>query len=297
VIKSDFGVSLQEKKQLIDQHLPKYVKQLKIPDILKESMLYSIEAGGKRLRPILTLLTMEAFNKKIDSGIDVACAIELVHTYSLIHDDLPSMDNDDYRRGKLTNHKVFGESFAILSGDALLTLSFGIIASINHQNVSSDMKVTLIQKLSEAAGAEGMVGGQVSDLEGEGKDLSISELEKIHHHKTGDLLRYSVFAGAVLAGAKTDQIKNLELYAKHLGLAFQIKDDILDVEGDEEKIGKPVGSDEVQNKSTYPKLLTLDGAKERVSEEIVTARKHLINADIEHEMLNQILEYIVSRDH
>lgn len=297
VIKTEFEQLLHEKKRLIDQFLPSYVKRLNAPKSLKESMLYSIEAGGKRLRPIITLLTIDAFDKEEELGIDVACAIELIHTYSLIHDDLPSMDNDDYRRGKLTNHKVYGDAVATLSGDALLTFSFELLAGITHSKISSEKKLLLIQKLAKAAGAEGMVGGQVSDLEGEHKSLSLEELEHIHHHKTGDLLRYSVYAGSVLADADSEQISHLEQFAKHLGLAFQIKDDILDVEGDESKLGKPVGSDEERDKSTYPKLLSLEGAKEKLTEEVVNAKGYLAKANIKHHLLEELLEYIVYRDH
>jgi geranylgeranyl diphosphate synthase, type II len=297
VIKTEFEQLLREKKHLIDQYLPSYIKRLKTPQSLKESMLYSIEAGGKRLRPILTLLTINAFDKNEDVGIDVACAIELIHSYSLIHDDLPSMDNDDYRRGKLTNHKVFGEAVATLSGDALLTFSFELLARMEHNRISNDKKLLLIQKLAEAAGPEGMVGGQVSDLEGEHTSLTLEELENIHHHKTGDLLRFAVYSGALLADANENQLTHLEQFAKHLGLAFQIKDDILDVEGDASKLGKPVGSDEELDKCTYPKLLTLDGAKQKLNVEVKSARTHLYNANIKHHMLEELLGYIVYRDH
>jgi geranylgeranyl diphosphate synthase, type II len=297
VIKTEFEQLLIEKKRLIDQYLPSYVKRLSAPRSLKESMLYSIEAGGKRLRPILTLLTIDAFGKNEELGLDVACAIELVHTYSLIHDDLPSMDNDDYRRGKLTNHKVYGDAVATLAGDALLTFSFELLANINNNQISSDTKLILIQRLARAAGAEGMVGGQVSDLEGENRSLSLQDLEYIHQHKTGDLLLYSVFAGALLADASKEQVSHLEQFAKHLGLAFQIKDDILDIEGDEAKLGKPVGSDEERDKSTYPKLLTLAGAKEKLKEEVEEAKKFLYEANVKHHLLEELLEYIVYRDH
>jgi geranylgeranyl diphosphate synthase type II len=292
-----FYEKLTEKKRKIDRALPPKIEQLNAPESLKKAMLYSVIAGGKRVRPVLTLLTIESFGREDEIGIETACAIEMIHTYSLIHDDLPSMDDDDYRRGKLTNHKVFGEALAILSGDGLLTFSFEVLAATQHPAVSSDTKLRLIRKMAQAAGPEGMVGGQVDDLDGEGKELTLQQLENIHHHKTGDLLSFSIYSGALLAGATDDQLAHLERFAKHLGLAFQIQDDILDIEGDEKKIGKPVGSDLHNDKSTYPQLLTISGAKAKLQEELIRAKRYLKAAEIEDEMLASFLDYIVSRDH
>ena len=247
---------LRQYKEQIEQQLPTYIESLQAPETIKEAMLYSLRAGGKRIRPLLLLSTLHAFRKPIGIGMSVACALEMIHTYSLIHDDLPSMDNDDLRRGKPTNHKVFGEANAILAGDALLTYAFQVVA--DDKTISSDVKVRLISELAKAAGPEGMVGGQVADLEGEGKTISLQQLEYIHRHKTGKLLQYSVRAGAILGEATEQQLMLLTLFSDYLGLAFQIRDDILDIEGDEQKIGKKVGSDIENDKSTYPSLLTLD---------------------------------------
>jgi geranylgeranyl diphosphate synthase, type II len=288
---------LQENKQRIDEQLPLYIKRLNAPEIIKQAMTYSLEAGGKRIRPLLLLATLHAFRKEIEMGFSVACAIEMIHTYSLIHDDLPSMDNDDLRRGKPTNHKVFGEAMAILAGDGLLTYSFQVIAEMNHQEVTSEMKVKLINELAKAAGPEGMVAGQVADMQGEGKQLSLEELEYVHKNKTGRMLEYSILAGAILAGATEQQMNALRTFARHLGLAFQIRDDILDIEGTEEKIGKPVGSDIENQKVTYPSLLTLDGAKEKLTYHIEEAKRALKAAEIADEVLDYICDLIATRDH
>ncbi|NSL50392.1 polyprenyl synthetase family protein [Calidifontibacillus erzurumensis] len=286
---------LFEKKQWIDQNLPLYIEKIEAPDILKESMIYSLEAGGKRIRPILLFATINALGMDEKKGLDVACALEMIHTYSLIHDDLPSMDDDDLRRGKPTNHKVYGEAIAILAGDGLLTHSFEVIAE--SQELADEMKVKIISQLAKAAGPAGMVGGQVADLLGENKTLTVEELEYIHEHKTGKLLRFAVVAGAIIAGASPEQLRCLDLFAKHLGLAFQIKDDILDVEGNVEQIGKPVGSDEGKAKSTYPKLLSLEGAKKMCNEQLELAKYWLDQANVEKELLLEIADFIVKRDH
>jgi geranylgeranyl diphosphate synthase, type II len=290
-------VFLKEKREQVDKELPLYIEKMNAPASLKEAMLYSIHAGGKRLRPILLLATLRAFHKDEKAGLPVACAVEMIHTYSLIHDDLPCMDDDDLRRGKPTNHKMFGEAMAVLAGDALLTNSFGIIASMTHPSVTSEIKVELMKGLSDAAGAEGMVGGQVADMEGEEKNLHLSELEYIHHHKTGKMIRYAVIAGAVLSKASPEQLQQLEVFADHLGLAFQIQDDILDIEGDEAIIGKPVGSDENNQKSTYPKLLTLEGAKKKLDYHISAAKEALVKTGIDTTRLEEITNYIVTRNH
>ncbi|MGG3924059.1 polyprenyl synthetase family protein, partial [Geobacillus thermodenitrificans] len=245
---------LNEQKQAVEAALSRYIAQLHGPETLKKAMAYSLEAGGKRIRPLLLLSTIQALGQNPSLGLPVACAIEMIHTYSLIHDDLPSMDNDDLRRGKPTNHKVFGEAMAILAGDGLLTYAFQLIAEIHDERVPVDVRLQLIAELAKAAGPEGMVAGQVADMEGEGKTLALAELEYIHRHKTGKMLQYSVHAGALLGGADARQMRELNEFAAHLGLAFQIRDDILDIEGTEEKIGKRVGSDRENHKATYPAL-------------------------------------------
>ncbi|PWA13209.1 farnesyl-diphosphate synthase [Pueribacillus theae] len=288
---------LKQAKAKIDEQLRIEISKLNGPKVLIDAMNYSLEAGGKRLRPIMLLATLEAFGQNSEKGIPLACAVEMLHTYSLIHDDLPAMDNDDLRRGKPTNHKVFGEANAILAGDALLTYSFEMIASLDDPEITSQMKVELIKQLAQAAGAEGMVGGQTEDLIAENNpNLTVEELEHIHVNKTGKLFIYSVLAGAILARANEEQMNHLEQFAYHLGIAFQIRDDILDIEGDVEKIGKPVGSDFENEKSTYPSLLTVDGAKKKLNEHVDKAIKFLYKANVKHEQLETISMYIIHRD-
>lgn len=286
-----------EYKQKIEKRMMEIVSDLNTPENLRSAMKYSLSAGGKRLRPLLVLAVLRSFGKSPLIGLDTACAIEMIHTYSLIHDDLPSMDNDDLRRGKPTNHKVYGEATAILAGDGLLTLAFGVIANQEQARVNPAVALELVAELSKAAGAEGMVGGQVADMEGEMKDLSLSELEYIHIHKTGQLLAYSILAGAILAGADEAEMSQLKTYAHHLGLAFQIRDDILDIEGSEILIGKPVGSDETNHKSTYPSLLSMEGAKEKLAFHVRMASEALGNTGFQAGILAEILELVAKRDH
>jgi geranylgeranyl diphosphate synthase, type II len=292
----EFQAYLVEVKGKVEREFPAIVSRLSSPKTLVESMNYSLTAGGKRIRPLLIFATLRAFGKNEELGLPAACAVEMIHTYSLIHDDLPSMDNDDLRRGKPTNHKVFGEAMAILAGDALLTNSFQVLAQAHHPDVSDSMKLQLIIELSKAAGAEGMVGGQVADMEGEQKKLSLEELEYIHKNKTGKLLSFCVTAGAILANASQEQIEQLREFSTHLGLAFQIRDDILDVEGNEEQLGKPVGSDTANEKTTYPALLGMEAAKEKLHFHIEKAKQCLRNANIEHEILEKICTYIEKRE-
>ncbi|MGG0716548.1 polyprenyl synthetase family protein [Robertmurraya massiliosenegalensis] len=286
---------IQKNKELLEEQLRASVNRMNAPEMIKESMLYSLEAGGKRIRPMLLFATIDAFGEKIDKGLLTAAAIEMVHTYSLIHDDLPSMDNDDLRRGRPTNHKVYGDAFAILAGDALLTYSFQLIAET--ADVNADTKLNLIRELAIAAGAEGMVGGQVADMNGENRSLTLDELEYIHIHKTGKLLAFSAVAGALLAGASSTAIEQFKSFAHHLGLAFQIRDDILDLEGNEEKLGKRVGSDEFNHKSTYPSLLTMDGAKKALAREIEQAKKILQETGLNTVLLEELTDLVANRDH
>jgi geranylgeranyl diphosphate synthase type II len=283
-------------KHLFEEVLYSSLEKLSAPNSLLEAMNYSLQAGGKRLRPLLLFATLFGFKKNPELGLQVATSLEMVHTYSLIHDDLPSMDDDDLRRGKPTNHKVFGEAHAVLAGDALLTYSFQLLADLEHDDITNEMKIKLIKLLGVSAGPEGMVGGQVADLEGENKSLSINELEYIHERKTGRLLEYSILAGAILANASDHQIDHLRGFAYHLGLAFQIRDDILDIEGTEEEIGKPVGSDEYNHKSTYPSLLTLDGAKGKLAEHINLAKQSLsLVENMDQSYLAEICNLIAER--
>ncbi|MFK2824318.1 polyprenyl synthetase family protein [Bacillus sp. B190/17] len=285
---------IHEYKEVLEKELKELIEELQAPKVLKEAMDYSLQAGGKRIRPMLVFATLASFQKEPKIGLEAAAALEMIHTYSLIHDDLPSMDDDDLRRGQPTNHKVFGEAAAILAGDALLTYAFQVIARSN--NYSSDQRVTLIEWLAKAAGPEGMVGGQMADIEGETKELTLEELEYIHKNKTGRLLAYSVMAGAMLSGADKHQLEHFRKYAFHIGLAFQIRDDILDIEGSEEKIGKRVGSDSANHKSTYPSLLTMAGAKAQLTEHADAARAALRQTNTDSALLFELIDLIVTRE-
>lgn len=286
-----------EYQLLLNRELRVLVERLDAPSVIKDSMIYSLEAGGKRIRPLLLFATLDAFGIDPKKGIPAAAAIEMIHTYSLIHDDLPSMDNDDLRRGKPTNHKVFGDAIAILAGDALLTYSFEVINMLSEDFATPSAKMKLVIEMAKAAGAEGMVGGQVADMEGEGKVLSLEELEYIHIHKTGKLLKFSVVAGAIMAQANANLLQNLSAFAHHLGLAFQIQDDILDLIGNQQLIGKPVGSDTVNQKSTYPQLLSLEGAKAALKNQIKLSKDYLEKTGLNTALLNEITDLVASRDH
>lgn len=286
---------INEHLENINREIVYQVERLEAPQALKDSMLYSLKAGGKRIRPLFVVAVSEMFQNKQKEVYTVGAAVEMIHTYSLIHDDLPSMDNDELRRGKPTNHVVFGEAMATLAGDALNTLAFGVLARM--ENVSPEKKVELINLLSIASGAEGMVGGQVLDLDGENRRLNLSELEHVHRNKTGAILRFSIESGAVLSDATMDARKALIEYAHHIGLAFQIQDDILDVEGTSDQLGKTAGKDEASNKNTYPALLTIDGAKQKLEEHYQSALKALDNLSEDTTLLREIANYIISRNH
>lgn len=279
--------------QWLNDELRTYLERLHAPETLKEAMKYSLLAGGKRIRPLLIFATLEAFQKPPSLGLPVACAVEMIHTYSLIHDDLPAMDDDDYRRGKLTNHKVFGEATAILSGDALLTYSFQVLAEA--ASIPTERKLQLIAELARAAGPEGMVAGQIADLAAENKQVDLEQLEYIHLHKTGKLLAFCIKAGAILAGADELTIKKMDEFAHHIGLAFQIRDDVLDIIGSTEQMGKRAGSDVSKNKSTYPKLLTLEGAKEKLNDHLDLALEILNQLPLDTRRLKELTELIVHR--
>ncbi|MFC4777471.1 polyprenyl synthetase family protein [Paenibacillus sp. GCM10023252] len=273
-----------------------------VPAQLRESMRYSLDAGGKRLRPILVLTAAEAVQGEAmaaASAMPVACAIECIHTYSLIHDDLPAMDDDDYRRGKLTNHKVYGEAMAILAGDALLTHAFSLIPrAARAGGVSAEIAISIVEDLALYAGAAGMVGGQAADMEGEQGKTKIEELEYIHLHKTSDLVVFSVTAGARIGGATEAQLEQLARFARKIGLAFQIQDDILDLTGDETKLGKKTNSDVEQSKVTYPYLIGLEESRQLVAKLTEEAKEALKLADLKSpERLQQIADYLVGRDH
>ena len=285
---------MQRKMDLINQQLNEiYTENMALNKDLAKAMNYSLMAGGKRLRPILIMAAADALGVD-EKFLRLSTSIEFIHTYSLIHDDLPAMDNDDYRRGKLTNHKVFGEALAILAGDALLTMAFEIIAT--DKNVDAETKVKIITEMSKAAGAEGMVGGQVIDMQSENKKIDIQTLKQMHAAKTGALFCAAIRSGAILAGADEKQLANLTEYARQFGLAFQITDDILDVVGDEKTIGKPVGSDEKNHKSTYVTLGSLESAKALAQEAVDKAKASLVDFGENAEFLRALVDYLITRN-
>ena len=256
----NFKAEWKKRADLVEEGLLRELKKVPAYDeTLEKAMEYSLMAGGKRLRPVLLMAAADAVGKDGAAFLTTGCAIEMLHTYSLIHDDLPAMDNDDYRRGKPTNHKVFGDGIAVLAGDALLTLAFEVM--LRQEGAAPETLVTVVSEMSRAAGPYGMVGGQVLDLEGEGRRLDLAALRKIHMGKTGALFCAAIRSGAILAGAKEEELAALTLYAERFGLAFQITDDILDVTGDEAAIGKPVGSDVRNEKATYVTRTSLEEAK------------------------------------
>ena len=261
---------------------------------LAETMEYRLMAGGKRLRPMLLMAAADAVGARGTDFVQAACGIEMIHTYSLIHDDLPAMDNDDYRRGKLTNHKVFGEALAILAGDALLTQAFEVI--LRQQGVPAQVLLEVLREMSIAAGPNGMVGGQVIDMLSEGKRISMEELRKMHMGKTGALFRAAIRSGAILGGASEAQLAALTTYADCFGLAFQITDDILDVVGDEAVIGKPVGSDERNEKSTYVTLTSLDEAKKLAADTVQQALEALEIFGDEAKFLRDLVKMLLERN-
>ena len=284
----------QSRRTLVERALQAELDRTDIlDDKLRASMSYSLMAGGKRLRPILLMAAADAVGADGTKFITAACALEMIHTYSLIHDDLPAMDNDDYRRGKLTNHKAYDEGTAILAGDALLTLAFSVI--LRQQDVPAERLLRIVDEISRLAGAEGMVGGQMLDLEAENRRISMEELQRVHMGKTGALFRAALRSGAILAGASEQQLAALTAYADHFGLAFQITDDILDVVGTAEDIGKPVGSDEKNHKSTYVTLTSLDEAQSLARQTVESAVDALHIFGDEAAFLRELVLYLVRR--
>ncbi|MCX8031501.1 MAG: polyprenyl synthetase family protein [Thermodesulfovibrionales bacterium] len=291
---------LSEKKQLIDNFLIHYLSSSSIkPEKLKESMLYSLSAGGKRIRPILCMAAYEACGGKDIYGIlPYASALELVHTYSLIHDDLPSMDDDDLRRGKPTNHKLFGEAIAILAGDALLTEAFYMISSYSlreHTKLSARSVLTIISELAYEIGANGMVSGQAQDILSEDSEPDAEILYFIHSRKTAAFITASVKIGGILADCSSENLESLTKYGRYIGLGFQIIDDILDIEGEIQKTGKTTGSDEKKNKLTYPKLYGLEMSRIKAIEAINNALVALSDFDSKADVLRAIASYLLIR--
>jgi geranylgeranyl diphosphate synthase, type II len=256
---------MAERRRSVDAALDGYLAPANAyPPTIHEAMRYSVQAGGKRLRPILVIAGAEVAGGRMADVMPTACAFELIHTYSLIHDDLPAMDDDDYRRGRLTSHKVFGEAIAILAGDALLTHALGLVAAnFGLGPARADVFPRLLGEITDAAGSRGMIGGQVVDIQSEGGEASAETLEYIHTHKTGALIRAALRAGALLAGASEAVLGGLTAYGERLGLVFQIVDDILDVEGSLETLGKTAGSDRRKKKVTYPDFHGLEASRAR----------------------------------
>jgi geranylgeranyl diphosphate synthase type II len=276
----------------IDRSLP-----VIYPEKIYEAMRYSLMAGGKRLRPILCLATCELVGGDLAMAIPTACALEMIHTMSLIHDDLPAMDNDDYRRGKLTNHKVYGEDIAILAGDGLLAYAFEFIATQTRQ-VPAERILQVVARLGRAVGAAGLVGGQVVDLECEGRcDVTLETLNFIHRHKTGALLESSVVCGAILAGAADAEVQRLSRYAQNIGLAFQIVDDVLDITATQEELGKTAGKDLQAQKATYPSLWGIEESKHQANQLIAAAKSELDSFGEAARPLVAIADYITARNH
>jgi len=286
---------LIQQQALVDTELARLVPSEDTPpETLHRAMRYSLFAGGKRIRPILCLAAASAVTEQADGAAAAACALELVHTYSLIHDDLPALDNDDLRRGRPTCHKVFGEAMAILAGDALLTMAFQVLGSLT--GADDARKARMMLELATAAGTPGgMVAGQVSDLEGEGKSPDPALLESIHRAKTGALLRASVRIGAVYAGASDQELSALSLYGEHAGLAFQIVDDLLDVEQSSEALGKTAGKDAAQHKITFPAVYGIEESRRMAEREGESARSALAPFGERARRLRELAELIVHR--
>ena len=284
---------LAKKCALVEAALETYFREETEYSVLLDAMRYSLLAGGKRLRPVFLLSFCEAVGGDIQKAMPAACAVEMVHTYSLIHDDLPCMDNDDYRRGRLTCHKVYGDDIATLAGDALLTAAFETLSNMNADPGSA---LRCVRILSSGAGQHGMVAGQVLDMQGESCTYDQRQLRQVHVHKTGDLIRAACQMGAVLGGGSEKQIQSAGEFALHLGMAFQIRDDMLDQIGTQEDLGKPIGSDAENGKSTFVTLFGIDGCQKLVEEETAFALRALAQGGFENtEFLEKLAQSLTSR--
>lgn len=290
------GAYLKDRQKIVEEALRRYLPdEDSVPQELHAAVHYSVFAGGKRIRPILCLAAAEACGGDMAPAMPVACALELIHTYSLIHDDLPAMDNDDFRRGKPTSHKVFGEAVAILAGDALLTEAFVLLSRAEKVRHAAERRLAVIQQIASAAGIAGMVGGQALDIRAGKNDLDYAGLIEIYRRKTGALIMAAVKSGAILAGASDDKIQALGVYGSHIGIAFQIADDILNVEGDSNLMGKKTGSDAALGKVTYPALLGLEAARGKLAEHIDAAIAGIAAFDSRALPLRVIARYIMER--
>ena len=289
---------LKEKKELIEKTIDSYLGEFSYPYVIAEGMRYAVLNGGKRIRPVLILMTLDILGKDETLGLPSGAALEMIHSYSLVHDDLPALDNDDYRRGKLTTHKKFGEAEGILIGDSLLTHAFNVLTEKNEGVISYEKIVEIVKLTSSYAGINGMIGGQTVDVESEGKKIDMETLKYIHKNKTGKLLRLPIEIGCVIGDASKEIREKLEEYADLIGLAFQIKDDILDVEGDFEKLGKPVGSDAELEKSTYPSLIGMEESKKLLDETLEKAKKIIADnfSEEKGKILIELADFIGKRD-
>lgn len=294
----NFKDSLKNKVEEIERLIKLYNKEeTGYEKTIIQAMNYSLNAGGKRLRPMLTLEACKIVGGDEKECIPFAVAIEMIHTYSLIHDDLPALDNDDLRRGKPTNHIIFGEDMAILAGDGLLNLAYEIMIENGLKSEDPKKYLKAMNEIAKASGTRGMIGGQVVDVESENMTISKEKLDYIHQNKTGAIIIGCMKAGAIIGNASDKDLESIEAYAKNIGLAFQIVDDILDIVGDQTKLGKKVGSDEQNHKSTYPSLVGLEESKKIAQELIREAKNNIKNVGIESEFLVGLAEYIIDREY
>lgn len=293
----DLGAYMKERADAVDAALERFLPAETLrPETLHKAMRYSVFAGGKRLRPVLVIAGAEAVGGTALQVMPTACAMELIHTYSLVHDDLPAMDNDDFRRGKPTNHKVYGDAMAILAGDALLTMAFDLCSRPDlMKGCDPARQVRLIRELAYGSGNMGMVGGQVFDIQAENKDIDLSTLQNIHKHKTGMLIRAAVRMGAIAAGAQDRQLDDLTSYAEDVGLAFQIADDVLNVTGTREELGKNPNTDAERGKKTYPTFYGAEGARKLADDCVARATARLSSFGQAADPLRELARYITSR--
>lgn len=289
----EIGLLIKQVDTALDRYLP---PESIFPAELHRAVRYSIFAGGKRLRPLLTIVTAQIFSVPAQQAMPAACAIELIHTYSLIHDDLPALDDDDFRRGRPSNHRVFGEGMAILAGDALQTRAFELLATEAAKRFPSKTVLRLVAELGTAAGSGGMIGGQVVDILSQGKQVSAETLDYIHRHKTGALFSCCIRSGAIMGGAAREELAALTRFAQNIGLAFQVTDDILDISGDEKKLGKKTGADLEKKKATYPALYGLDKAREMADILLEQALSELAPFGAPAQNLRLLAERLVRRE-
>ncbi|MDY6842919.1 MAG: farnesyl diphosphate synthase [Thermodesulfobacteriota bacterium] len=293
----DFESYLEEKQRIVNGALESFLPERNLfPTTIHQAMRYSVFAGGKRLRPILALSSAEVVYGNIDRVLPFACALEMIHTYSLIHDDLPAMDNDDYRRGILTNHKVYGEAVAILAGDALLTEAFRLMSDrYLNKKIDPNIQLSVICLIASAIGPAGMIGGQVVDIESQGNTEASCLVNYIHEHKTAALIQASVLVGAMICEADESVLESFAAYGRNIGLAFQIVDDILDVEGDKKRMGKGTQKDKERGKLTYPQVYGLEESKAKAQELVGEALQAIESFDEKADPMREMAKFITRR--